>query len=125
MPRPPVAGSFSVLFKDTSALLKGEWRAASLNEDPELEHLKQVTLGRWSAMRVVDESARLAGLWRVSVGLQDGAQAYGYTMWLTVHFAVESRSGAVNGVLLEGPELTAESGEGPKARTRSERSMDL
>lgn len=31
--------------------------------------------GRWSAMRVVDESARLAGLWRVSVGLQDGAQA--------------------------------------------------
>ena len=102
MPRPPVAGSFSVLFEDTSALLKGEWRAASLNEDPEL-----------------------AGLWRVSVGLQDGAQAYGYTMWLTVHFAVESRSGAVNGVLLEGPELAAESGEGPKARTRSEPSMDL
>lgn len=36
-------------------------------------------------------------------------------MWLTVHFAVESRSGAVNGVLLEGPGLEGEaSGEGPK-----------
>ncbi|CAK9110718.1 Protein disulfide-isomerase (PDI) (Cellular thyroid hormone-binding protein) (Prolyl 4-hydroxylase subunit beta) [Durusdinium trenchii] len=66
-------------------------------------------------MRVVDESARLAGLWRVSVGLQDGAQAYAYTMWLTVHFAVESRSGAVNGVLLEGPGLDGVStSEGPK-----------
>ena len=32
-----------------------------------------------------------------------------------VHFAVESRSGAVNGVLLEGPGLEGEaSGEGPK-----------
>eukprot|EP00439_Symbiodinium_sp_Y106_P027593 s959_g3.t1 len=52
------------------------------------------TEGRWTATRVVDESARLAGLWRVS--------AYAYTMWLTVHFAVESRSGAVHGALLEG-----------------------
>lgn len=42
-------------------------------------------------------------------------EAYAYTMWLTVHFAVESRSGAVNGVLLEGPGLEGEaSGEGPK-----------
>jgi len=33
-----------------------------------------------------------------------------------VHFAVESRSGAVNGVLLEGPDLEdATSREGPKA----------
>eukprot|EP00913_Durusdinium_trenchii_P003248 g3004.t1 len=69
---------------DTSALLKGEWRAANPNsDDPELQDVKIVTEGRWSAMRVVDESARLAGLWRVSVGLQDGAQAYAYTMWLT------------------------------------------
>lgn len=101
---------------ETTALLKGEWRAANPNDDdPELEGLKMVTEGRWSAMRVVDESVRLAGPWRVSVGLQDGAQAYAFTMWLTVHFAVESRSGAVNGVLLEGPDLEdATSREGPK-----------
>lgn len=33
-----------------------------------------------------------------------------------VHFAVESRSGAVNGVLLEGPDLDSATEEGPKAR---------
>eukprot|EP00438_Fugacium_kawagutii_P022031 Skav212843 [mRNA] locus=scaffold325:98454:116739:+ [translate_table: standard] len=95
---------------ETTALLKGEWRAANPHDDdPELEGLKME--GRWSAMRVVDESARLVGLWRVSVGLQDGAQATGGD----VHFAVESRSGAVNGVLLEGPDLDSATGEGPKA----------
>ena len=42
--------------------------------------------GRWSAMRVVDESARLAGLWRVSVGLQDGAQAERAILMFVWHF---------------------------------------
>ena len=37
-------------------------------------------------MRVVDESARLAGLWRVSVGLQDGAQAERAILMFVWHF---------------------------------------
>ena len=45
----------------------------------EIPHCSGPKEGRWSAMRVVDESARLAGLWRVSVGLQDGAQALGHS----------------------------------------------
>ena len=36
-------------------------------------------------MRVVDESSRLVGLWRVSIGLQDGAQAGEELMALAGH----------------------------------------
>ncbi len=50
----------------------------------ELNCLDRAEEGRWSAMRVVDESARLAGLWRVSVGLQDGAQAWAILMFVAL-----------------------------------------
>lgn len=43
-----------------------------------------------------------------------------------MHFAVESRSGAVNGVLLEGPDLDSATGEGPKARNAAvEETMEV
>ena len=44
-------------------------------------------------MRVVDESARLAGLWRVSVGLQDGAQAAGQSFSHQKRGSVQEKDG--------------------------------
>jgi len=44
-------------------------------------------------MRVVDESARLAGLWRVSVGLQDGAQAAGQSFSHQKRGSIQEKDG--------------------------------
>eukprot|EP00928_Gymnodinium_smaydae_P020290 TRINITY_DN17849_c0_g1_i2.p1 TRINITY_DN17849_c0_g1~~TRINITY_DN17849_c0_g1_i2.p1 ORF type:complete len:2813 (-),score=661.09 TRINITY_DN17849_c0_g1_i2:46-7815(-) len=98
----------------SSTILRGTWRTAAAKagelgdegetpQQPEGEN--EVTCGSWTAVRVVDESARLTGLWRVSIGTQDGSPAYAWTVWLTVRFAVASQSGTVRGVLLEGPDL--------------------